>query len=185
MNAEELIQIALGAGASKATVVDAGRIALSEEFPKICERNDCGNYGRTWTCPPYPFGVERAMERVRSFDRALWYSSVGALEDGFDYEGMVEAARRHAELGQRIHLGTAPLLKGDFLHLSCGICSLCESCTRPEGKPCRHPERALDAMEGWGVDVYNTTRGTGLAYVNGQNTVTYFGMLLFREEEDV
>ena len=36
-------------------------------------------------------------------------------------------------------------------------------------------------MEACGVDVYNTTRETPLKYINGQNTVTYFGMVLFRE----
>ena len=32
------------------------------------------------------------------------------------------------------------------------------------------------------MDVYNTTRSTELKYINGQNTVTYFGMVLFRDE---
>ena len=38
-------------------------------------------------------------------------------------------------------------------------------------------------MEAAGVDVYNTTRDTPLKYINGQNTVTYFGLVLFDEVE--
>ena len=37
------------------------------------------------------------------------------------------------------------------------------------------------SLEGYGVDVYNTTKDTPLKYINGQNTVTYFGMILFSE----
>ena len=39
-------------------------------------------------------------------------------------------------------------------------------------------------MEGAGVDVYNTVKDTPLRYINGQNTVTYFGMVLFGEKKD-
>ena len=34
-------------------------------------------------------------------------------------------------------------------------------------------------MEGYGIDVYNTCKPTALKYINGQNTVTYFGIVLF------
>ena len=37
-------------------------------------------------------------------------------------------------------------------------------------------------MEAYGIDVYNTTKNTELKYINGQDTVTYFGMVLFEEE---
>jgi len=37
-------------------------------------------------------------------------------------------------------------------------------------------------LEGYGVDVYSTTKDTPLAYINGENTVTYFGAVFFAEE---
>lgn len=70
------------------------------------------------------------------------------------------------------------------LHLTCGGCHLCKVCTKPEGRPCRHPDLALPSMEGYGVDVYRTARNTSLKYINGANTVTYFGMLFFKEPEE-
>ena len=39
------------------------------------------------------------------------------------------------------------------------------------------------SLESCGVDVYNTSRATDLKYINGQNTVTFFGLLLYREEQ--
>ena len=68
---------------------------------------------------------------------------------------------------------------GEHLHLSCGGCHLCERCAKLDNEPCRHPDVALPPMEGYGIDVYNTTKPTELKYINGQNTVTYFGIVLF------
>lgn len=182
MKKEQLLSAALECGAVKATIIDQDQVVLSREFRAVCERNDCGRYNLSWTCPPGSGDIEACMARIRSFKRALWYQSIAPLEDSFDLEGMTRAAQEHAGLSQRIHTQAQRILKQDFQHLSSASCTLCENCTRPEGKPCRHPDRALPAMEGWGVDVYNTTKNTGLKYINGQNTVTYFGMVLFNED---
>ena len=119
------------------------------------------------------------MEKIRSYSHALWYQSVSPLEDSFDFEGMMEAGRSHALLSVRLQEKIAPLVGENFLHLSCGGCHLCETCAKVEGEPCRMPDKALPSLEGYCVDVYNTTKDTPLKYINGQNTVTYFGMILF------
>lgn len=119
------------------------------------------------------------MEMVRSYSHALWYQSVSQLEDSFDIEGMFAAGKNHALLSQRLQEMAASILPKDFLHLTCGGCHLCETCAKVEGEPCRMPDKALPSLEGYCVDVYNTTKDTPLKYINGQNTVTYFGMILF------
>jgi predicted metal-binding protein len=98
---------------------------------------------------------------------------------------MQDAARNHAQVSQKIQAAVVPLVGQNCFHLSCGGCNLCESCAKKEDKPCRFPDKALIPMEGAGVDVYNTTKDTPLKYINGQNTVTYFGMVLFEEKKDV
>ena len=52
-------------------------------------------------------------------------------------------------------------------------------CAQLEDAPCRHPEEALTSLEGYGIDVYRTSKATDLKYINGENTVTYFGIVLF------
>ena len=71
-------------------------------------------------------------------------------------------------------------MEGDTLHLSSG-CRLCKVCAKVTGDPCRHPGKALAAVEGYGIDVYRTVQDTPLKYTNGANTVTYFGIILFSE----
>ena len=174
-----LASIALEAGAYKATILSREQIVLSDTFREICRTGGCGAYGRCWVCPPHIGEIHDLMDKVRAFPKALWYQSVGKIEDSFDFEGMMAAGHAHALLGQRIQ---EALPSGEYLHLSCGGCHLCEKCAAIENQPCRFPEKALHPVEGYGVDVYQTTKETELQYINGQNTVTYFGMVLFKEE---
>ena len=93
---------------------------------------------------------------------------------------MMDAAFDHMQLSQRVQKAVAPLMENAFLHLSSG-CRLCKRCAKEDQQPCRHPDEALGAMEGYGMDVYQTVKNTELKYTNGQNTVTYFGIILFTE----
>lgn len=181
MVAKMLTEAILRCGAAKAAVIGQDQIVSSEEFRRVCESNQCGGYGRCWMCPPDIGEITVLMNQVRSYPWAVLYQSVGRLEDSYDIEGMLEAAHRHALLSQKIHSTIKPLLAKPFLHLSCGGCHLCEVCAKVADEPCCQPGKALSSLEGCGIDVYNTTKNTKLKYVNGQNTVTYFGMVLFTE----
>lgn len=176
---EKLIASALDAGAYKAVMLPVENIVLSEEFRDICKRNQCGKYDKCWVCPPDLPEVEAVMAAVRKYSHALWYQTVSTIEDSFDIEGMLEAGKKHAAVSQRLRETAIPLLPKDFLHLSCGGCRLCQRCAKEDGLPCRMPDKALPSLEGYCVDVYNTTKNTDLKYINGQNTVTFFGMILF------
>lgn len=176
----DLVQLAMNCGAYKAAYLNGNQIAMSEEFRRICETNACGNYNRCYMCPPNIAPIQDLMDRVRSYDSAMLYQSVTVIEDSFDFEGMMAAAHAHALLSQRIQ---KELPKTDgYLHLSSGGCHLCKVCAKRDNRPCRNPAQALASLEGYGIDVYSTSRATDLAYINGQNTVTYFGILLFSEE---
>lgn len=181
MEDQALIDTALSCGAAKATLLDLQQIVLSDTFRAICESNQCGGYGKCWMCPPYIGEIHQLMDTVRSFPRGLWFQTISDIEDSYDIEGMFEAGARHAQVSRRIREKVAPLLKKPFLLLSCGGCHLCEVCAKQEDQPCRFPDQALSSLEGYGVDVYNTTKDTDLKYINGQNTVTYFGIVLFSE----
>ena len=178
MDHELLVNIALDAGAAKAAVISSDSIVLSPTFRDICKSNGCGMYGRCWMCPPDIGEIDTLMAEVRKYQHGLLYQTISDIEDSFDIEGMQEAGRNHAWLSQRIEAFMMPML-GKHLHLSCGGCRLCKRCAKADGLPCRKPEQALASMEGYGIDVYNTCKPTELKYINGQNTVTFFGIVLF------
>lgn len=178
---DPLVHAALNAGADGAVIVPGESIVTNREFYAICEGNACGNYGRCWVCPPDAGDADALIQRVRSYPYGLLYQSIHPLEDSFDIEGMTAAAMAHAQLSRRVHERAVPMLLGESFHLGCGGCNLCVRCAKRDNLPCRFPDQALTPMEAAGVDVYNTTRDTPLKYINGMNTVTYFGLLLFRE----
>jgi len=178
---DTLIRLALDCGAAKAAALSGSQVVYAESFREICKANQCGCYGRCWVCPPEIGEIGELIARAKTYPRGLLYQTIGTLEDSFDIEGMMAAGRSHALVSSRIQQGLKDLLGRPFLHLGCGGCHLCDVCAKRTGEPCRHPESALPAMEGWGVDVYNTTLATPLKYINGTNTVTYFGLVLFSE----
>lgn len=179
MNQTQLISAVLGAGATKAAYITQQQIVLSGTFREICATNQCGGYGNCWVCPPEIGEIEPLMQKVRAFSGGILYQTICEIEDSFDIEGMFEAGHTHAQVSQRVHAAVTPLMTGEFLHLSCGGCHLCARCAKRDDQPCRHPEQALSSMEGYGFDVYQTTSSTELKYINGTNTVTYFGIVLF------
>lgn len=180
-----LVQTALENGAKKAVVIPREKIVTNKAFWEICAGNGCGRFGRYWVCPP-AIGEPDALEaRLNTFTHAVLYQTIGEIEDSFDIEGMGEVGVEHKKVSRKIDAAVKPLLKEvGHLHLSSGGCDLCEKCTKPENKPCRFPDLALAAMEGYCIDVYRTAKGTELKYTNGENTVTYFGIVLFAEEEN-
>ena len=178
---EKLLDSALDAGAYKAIMLPAEKIVLSPEFRDICQKNQCGKYGKCWVCPPEIGEIQTLISRVKAYPQGLLYQTIGALEDSFDIEGMMAAGKRHALVSRDLQAILPGLLKKPFLHLGCGGCHLCPVCAKQTGEPCRYPESALPAMEGYGIDVYNTVRTSDMNYINGTNTVTYFGLVLFSE----
>lgn len=178
MDHQLLIDIALDAGVHKAAVIPVESIVLNAAFRDICKKNSCGLYDRCWMCPPDIGDIETLMAEVRRYQHGLLYQTIASLEDSYDIEGMNDAAKRHVHIGHRLEAFLMLQLE-KHLHLSCGGCRVCERCAKHDGLPCRDPERAMPPMEGYGIDVYNTCKSTELKYINGQNTVTYFGIVLF------
>ena len=86
----ELVQAALDVGAAKAVVIPGSQVVLSETFRGICATNQCGGYGLCWMCPPEIGEIHGLMDQVRAYPKALWYQSIAALEDSYDFEGMIE-----------------------------------------------------------------------------------------------
>ncbi len=165
-------------GASRAAYLPAGEIPFDASFRDACEQNACGYYNRCWTCPPDCGDVDELIARVRSFSHAVVYQTVWPLEDSFDIDGMHDAATAHNRLTMRVQEKWRGL-EARSMVLGAGACGVCGVCTKPAGEPCRFPERAILSLEACGVDVSTLAARSDLKYINGANTVTYFGILLY------
>ena len=98
------------------------------------------------------------------------------------YRRMVEAGKEFHSVIQAV----SALAKEKFrspLTLGAGGCRLCESCAAKTGEPCRHPDKTVASLESYCIQVSELAVLAGMKYINGQNTVTYFGGIFLGEEE--
>lgn len=160
-------------------VLKTEEIPFSPEVIRACERNACGQYGKTWQCPPGIGTLEERQALCLSYRTALVLTTAHPLEDSFDIDGMFEGKRAHGAVVDQILARLPDALQKDHLVFSTEGCSLCSTCTYPDA-PCRYPERARPSVEANGIFVVELARQCNLRYHNGVNTVTYFSMLLFR-----
>jgi predicted metal-binding protein len=173
-----LIAAAMRCGAENAAVVSVEKIPFRREFRAACEQNTCGKHGTCWMCPPDVGDIDEMIARAKRYGNALVFQSIGSLEDSFDIEGMQDAAKRHNDLAQTLARELAPVLKKP-LRLGAGACHVCDRCACRDHLPCRHPEQAVASLEAYGIAVSELAALADLNYINGQNTVTYFGGFLF------
>lgn len=178
---QKIIELALACGADNAAGIAADQVVLDEMFRDICKSNACGNYGNCYMCPPDVGDIHVMMDTMRTYQLGALYQTIHALEDSFDYEGMVEAASNHVKVSQHLEDELRLLNPGAYLHLSVGGCNVCEVCAKRNNLPCTFPDRAMASLEVYGVNVYSTAQNAGLKYINGQNTVTYFGLVMLKE----
>ena len=176
-----LLHKALELGAYKAAVVNVKEVPFDRRFRDLCAANACGNYGKNHMCPPDAGDIDELITRAQCFDKMLVYQTVSELEDSYDFEGMMEAGRRHNELAQRLREETDTQTGAEVLHLGAGGCRVCAVCAKREDLPCRHPEQAMASLETYGIAVSELAALAGMNYINGSDTVTYFGSVLYKE----
>lgn len=173
-----LIDLILNQGANNAAIIETSRISFDPGFRSLCESNACGNYGKCWMCPPDAGDINELMNELKEYKIALLYQTISRLEDSYDFEGMMIAAKRHNDIADKIS-NVLNDMSLSHLHLGAGGCHYCDICAKRENKPCRHPDKAKRSLEVYGVNVSETAKACGLKYINGCNTVTYFGAVFF------
>ena len=176
---DEMITLALSLGAYKASVIPVTEVETDPSFRDLCASNVCGNYGRNWMCPPDAGDIHDLIDRLRTYNYMLVYQTVSELEDSYDFEGMMDAGIAHNRLMVEMRQKLAEFPLSRVLHLGAGGCRMCEVCAKRTGEPCRHPEDAVASLETYGVNVSKLAPAAGMKYINGKDTVTYFGAMLF------
>lgn len=175
MDLKALTDLILELGAHKVGTVAVEDIDFEPEFRKMCERNACGMYGRNWMCPPLVGEVDELIARAKQYQWAVVYQTVDELEDSYDFTGMMAAADKMNRITDQLRQRLEGMDLGPRLLLGAGGCHLCQRCAKQDDQPCRFPEKALASLEAYGINVSTLAPQAGMKYINGANTVTYFG----------
>ena len=182
MNNELFKKLVLSAkelGAYKASVIGTEKIETDKVFRDMCAANYCGNYGKCHMCPPDVGDIHELMAEIKKYEYALVYQTVSELEDSYDFEGMVDAKKRTFAMSHKLRAIFKNAEIENALHLGSGGCGACEVCAKRTNEPCRHPELAMASLETYGINVSKLAASSDMKYINGQDTVTYFGAVLF------
>ena len=180
MDLNQIKQCILDAGAHRIGVVAVEDIDFQPEFRKLCESNACGMFGRSWMCPPLVGEVEELIQSLKAYQWAVVYQTVDELEDRYDFEGMMVAGEKMNRLTTRVRRELAEV--SPLLFLGAGGCRICQRCSKLDGQPCRRPEEAISSLEAYGINVSALAAQAGMQYINGSDTVTYFGAVFLGEE---
>jgi len=176
---EILIKKIIELGANKTAIVNVSDIPFAPELLDLCKMNTCGNYMKSWTCPPLAGEIDELIATAKGYNKMLVFQAVYTLTDSFDIEGMFEANQNFRRLTEKVD----EVCKTDgckqYIVLSAGGCDICKPCKAATNEPCINPDKAFIPLEAYGIFVSKLAEVCGIAYINGVNTVTYFGGVLF------
>jgi predicted metal-binding protein len=175
---EQIIQLAEQVGFSHAGELKLAALEFRPEVRAMCADDRCGNYGKTWTCPPGCGTLEEITARAAQYSVGVLLQSTGQLEDKFDVETMLDTGKLQKERMDAL-LPQVRALYPNCLPMGAGGCGQCAQCTYPDA-PCRHPDLAYPSMEAYGLVVSDVCRASGVPYYYGENTITYTGCILLR-----
>ncbi len=179
MNIEELVKERKEEfGIHECGTLTTDRIAFSQGVRDLCASNACGHYGRNWSCPPGVGEYEECRAKILSYKNMFVYTTKHDLEDSYDFEGMEEGKVRHGKTSKKLIAALREATDEQMLILSADGCNFCEKCTYPDA-PCRFPDQLFPSVESYGVEVYRLAQELGINYINGANTVTYFGCIAY------
>jgi predicted metal-binding protein len=189
----ELCEIALKEGAKVAKLIPASRVILDERVLLKCEVPRCSGYNQFLTCPPRTMSIETFSRCLSLYKWCLLVQVEADLDSSDKAEGRIDSSV--IENAQGLHrpfrlkllsvveaVEAAAFKKGMRFAtgLTGGSCVLCEKCVDDKSSgACRFPFRARPAMEGVGVDVFQTARNAGLPiHLSSSKNVMWTGLIL-------
>ena len=176
MTYEQLSALAEQAGFTAWAPLDIGTIELKTEVREMCAVNSCGQYGKRWSCPPGCGTLEECAERIRGCNSGILVQTSGEIEDGFDFETMMEIEADHKEHFTAMY-DALRSSGAAVLAIGAGCCTACAKCTYPD-EPCRFPEKMVSSMEAYGMVVLEVCKASGLQYYYGSDKMAYTSCFL-------
>ena len=160
--------------------IDPQTLEFSDRIRWICQ-NECPRYGQSWACPPGVGTVEQCKDRCLRYNRCLVVGTITESDDISDMAATLATRFEHESVTNEVRelmrsQGTEPYI------LSTDSCALCDQCTYPEGKPCRHAHAMHPCIESHGINIIPTLEENGLDFQYGSNMITWYSLLFFNED---
>lgn len=148
-----------------------------EECRGYCKENICGNYGKSWTCPPFIDPPQACIDKLDSFTSAIIVPKTFEV----DYTDK-DAVEKCTDIMQKIARDIAHALidKGiDAFPLADGACKYCGKCTCVDGEPCRDPYNKVGSVSAFGILIKDYMESVGLELAPLGNSLTLYSYVLY------
>ena len=157
--------------------IDPAQLEFSDRIRYICQA-ECPRYGKSWACPPGVGSVTECKAKCLGYQECLVVGTITECLDIADIDETLATRPEHEKLTDQVadmlrDMGVEPYI------LSTDSCAICENCSFPEGKPCRHLDRMHPCIESHGINIIPTLEENGLEFQYGGNIVTWYSMLFF------
>ena len=157
--------------------IEPQRLEFSDRIRYICQA-ECPRYGQSWACPPGVGSVEECKAKCMGYKECLVIGTITECSDIADIDETLATRPDHEAVTDQVSqllrdMGVEPYI------LSTDSCAICENCTCPEGKPCRHPERMHPCIESHGINLIPTLEENGLEFQYGGNIITWYSILFY------
>ncbi len=131
------------------------RFRDAERFIGLCRQ--CGNYGKRWGCPPFDHDPTDRLGRYSTAE--IIVTTIHPDRSGIPISEGAKIMRPVRERLER-ELLAREALTGGLAFTFVGECLNCPSgsCTRPQGLPCRHPDKVRPSLEAYGFDLGRTLK---------------------------
>ncbi|MCL2801154.1 MAG: DUF2284 domain-containing protein [Treponema sp.] len=150
-------------------------LVFSNDLLNYCKANTCGNYNKSWTCPPACESIEEQKQKIFSYEKLIVFTTKHNTEDSFDYDSIEKGRKLHTSLTIKIKEQLP-----DALVYGAGNCPVCVKCAFPS--PCSFPQKKICSIEAAGINVTELSKTAGIAYNNGPNTVTFFSIIFCQKQ---
>lgn len=178
MNYDKLAALAKASGFSAWAPLNIATIELKPEVREMCASNACGQYDKRWSCPPGCGALEDCAAQLKGFTHGILVQTYGDVEDGFDFEAMMEIEAEHKQNFQEMYESLRDSVE-NILALGAGCCTQCAKCTYPD-EPCRFPDKQVASMEAYGMLVLEVCKANGLQYYYGADKMAYTSCFLLK-----
>ena len=158
---------------------DPENLEFSERIRWICQ-NECPRYGKSWACPPGVGSVTQCKAKCLAYNNCLVVGTITECDDIANIDATLATRGDHEAVTNQVRelmrqQGVEPYI------LSTDSCAICEKCTYPQGKPCRHADVMHPCIESHGINIIPTLEANGLEFQYGENIFTWYSMLFFNE----
>ena len=78
-------------------ILDTSDLSVKTRVRQICKQ-ECERYGSTWACPPAVGTLEECEKKIRSYGKAVFFSSVAEVSDLMNMQEMLSTRDAHEDL---------------------------------------------------------------------------------------